>query len=76
MEGREILLAMAIVSAASAGAAHAQISEEMKGGMLLPLTGKLSALGEHLQPTAIMAGDDFNDYLKAGGHPWRVSLVV
>ena len=76
MDIRTILLAMMLVLAASTGVAYAQVPEEVQIGVLLPLTGKLSALGGHLQPTTVLASDDFNDYLEANGYTWRVQLVM
>ena len=61
---------------ASFGTAHAQIPEDVQVGVLLPLTGKLTALGEHLQSAVNLAGIDLNEYLEAGGHRWRVSLLI
>lgn len=76
MDSKTGLLAMLLASVVSAGAANAQPPDVVQIGVLLSLTGKLSALGEHLQPTVVMAGDDLNRYLEEAGHPWRVSLVM
>ena len=65
----------AVLGAAYAGDAYAQVPDEVEIGVLLPLTGELSSFGTQLNYATELAAEDFNAYLEERGVAWRLGMV-
>ena len=71
-----VLIAASIMLATTLAAdAYAQVPEEVKIAVILPLTGELSSFGVQLNQAAELAVTDFNMYLEENGVAWRLALV-
>ena len=56
-------------------AAYAQPDGDVRIGILMPLTGDLSAMGLQMHYAARMAVADFNEHLAERGAEWRLAAV-
>jgi len=71
-----VILAMLLAVSIGASAATPSPATEVVLGALLPLTGKLSSLGESAQAGLEIAVSDINEYLESIDSRVRVSLIV
>lgn len=70
-----LIVATVMMGATLAVDAYAQVPDEVKIGVVLPLTGELSSFGIQLNQAAELAVADFNMYLEESGETWRLALV-
>lgn len=66
----------ACVASLAAGAAHAEIPDEVVVGGIFDITGSWAAEGEASKNAAVQAVADFNDYLDGIGADWRMAMKV
>ena len=73
---RTVLVVVSIMlGSLSAGETYAQMPDEVKIAILLPLSGELSSFGTQLDFAAELAVADFNAYLEENGIAWRLVAV-
>lgn len=70
-----LIAATVVAGAALTGNAYAQVPDEVKIAVVLPLTGELSSFGIQLNQAAELAVADFNMHLEESGETWRLALV-
>ena len=71
-----LVAATVLMGAGLAADAYAQVPDEVKIAVVLPLTGELSSFGIQLNQAAELAVADFNAYLEENGQTWRLALVA
>lgn len=71
-----LVAATVLMGAGLAADAYAQVPDEVKIAVVLPLTGELSSFGIQLNQAAELAVADFNMYLEESGETWRLALVA
>ena len=62
--------------AMGAGAAHAEIPDEVEVGGIFDITGSWAAEGEASKNAAVQAVADFNEYLEGIGADWSMTMKV
>ncbi len=53
-----------------------ELSGQIQVGLLAPITGALSDVGEEYLAITKLAERDVNEYLQAQGHPWAINLII
>lgn len=66
----------ACVASLAAGAAHAEIPDEVEVGGIFDITGSWAAEGEASKNAAVQAVADFNEYLEGIGADWSMTMKV
>ncbi len=53
-----------------------ELSGQIPVGLLAPITGTLSDIGEGYLAITKLAEADVNEYLQTQGHPWAINLII